>query len=218
MPVSSPPETGPASRPSIPPSSQPMILALPRGARIEDFANGCRSAALDFINRVSVRADKAVLADWLRGAYATHVVAVSAMRTRRIDSSGVMPGALSKLLTHSRLEVLSALELARDPIEGVAFGYSALASGFLYRARDAEGREGWVPVAQPRMRLTDRVLSLVAADHLLRSHDYEMAMFECTRCEMLVFDAERVDGRVCAAHASDVRELVKGASRRAIAG
>ncbi len=216
MPYSTPP---PASgRDSAPPSSQPMILALPRGARIEDFANGCRSAALDFINRVSVRADKAVLADWLRGAYATHVVAVSSMRTRRIDSSGVMPGALSKLLTHARLEVLSAIELARDPIEGVAFGYSALASGFLYRARDAEGREGWVPVAQPRMRLTDRVLSLVAADHLLRSADYETAMFECTRCEMLVFDAERVEGRVCAAHASDVRELVKAASRRAIAG
>jgi hypothetical protein len=204
--------------PSRPGSIPPMLLALPRGATISAFADGCRSAVLDFVNRVSVRPDKAILADWLRGAYRSHVIAVSTMRTRRIDGSGVMPGALARLLTHSRLEVLSALELAKDPVEGVAFGYSALASGFLYRARDCEGVEGWVPVAQPRMRLTDRVLSLVAADHLLRSHDYETAMFECTRCEMLVFDAERYDGRVCAAHASDVRELMKGGARRALAG
>lgn len=210
---STPPPT--SERPASP---HPMILALPRGATLQGFADGCRAAALDFVNRVSVRPDKAVLADWLRGAYRAHVLALSPMRTRRIDSSGVLPGALSKLLTHARLEVLSALELARDPVEGVAFGYTALASGFLYRARDREGHEGWVPVAQPRMRLTDRVLSLVAADHLLRSQDYESAMFECTRCEMLVFDAGRVDGRVCAAHASDVRELMKGAPRRAIAG
>jgi hypothetical protein len=194
-----------------------MLLALPRGARVADLTAGCRSAALDFINRVSVRPDKAVLADWLRGAYRTHVVAVSPMRTRRIDSSGVMPGALEKLLTHARLEVLSALEIARDPMEGVAFGYNALASGFLYRARDSEGTDGWIPVAQPRMRLTDRVLSLVAADHLLHSEDYETTLFECMRCEMWVFDAERVEGRVCAAHGSDVRELVPG-SRRALAG
>jgi hypothetical protein len=213
LPPPSAPESGVRAG-SVP----PMMLALPRGARMARVAAGCRAAALDFINRVSVRPDKAVLADWLRGAYRRHVVPVASMRTRRIDSSGVMPGALAKLLTHARLEVLTALEIARDPVEGVAFGYSALASGHLYRARDAEGNEGWVPVAQPRMRLTDRVLSLVAADHLLHSADYESTLFECMRCEQWVFDAERVEGRVCAAHASDVRELMPGASRRALAG
>lgn len=195
-----------------------MLLALPRGARVANVAAGCRAAALDFINRVSVRPDKAVLADWLRGAYRRYVVPIASLRTRRIDSSGIMPGALAKLLTHTRLEVLTALEIARDPVEGVAFGYGALASGHLYRARDVDGAEGWVPVAQPRMRLTDRVLSLVAADHLLHSEEYETSLFECVRCEMWVFDAERAEGRVCAAHASDVRELAPAASRRALAG
>ena len=195
-----------------------MVLALPRGVRMAVFADGCRAAALDFVNRVSVRADKAVLADWLRGAYRTHVVTLGPTRTRRIDASGVIPGALEKLLSRTRTAMLRELELARDPIEGVAFGYTALAAGFLYRCRDAAGTEGWIPVALPRMRLLDRVLSLVAADQLLRSEDYETALFACNRCGARVFDAERIEGRVCAAHASDVGELMAGASRRALAG
>ena len=194
-----------------------MMLALPRGAHISDFANGCRAAVLDFVNRVAVRHDKAVLADWLNGAYRPLVVAVASMRARRIHPAGIQPTTLAALLTQSRLEVLASLQLAKDPVEGVTFGYSALASGHLYRARDVDGVEGWVPVAQPRMRLTERVLSLVAADYLLRSDEYESTLFECARCEHWVFDEERVEGRVCASHASDVRELVP-VSRRALAG
>jgi hypothetical protein len=194
-----------------------MMLALPRGARISDFANGCRAAVLDFVNRVAVREDKSVLADWLNGTYRPLVVATAPMRPRHVHPGGVPPKALAMLLKRTRVEVTSALQLAKDPVEGVTFGYSALASGHLYRARDVDGAEGWVPVAQPRMRLTERVLSLVAADYLLRSEDYETHMFECVRCEHWVFDAERVDGRVCAAHASDVRELAP-AARRALAG
>ena len=75
------------------------------------------------------------------------------------------------------------------------------------------GAQGWVPVAQPRMRLTDRVLSLVAADYLFRSHDYERALFTCCVCGLTAFDAERAEVGVCPDHAahpaSDIRELVR---------
>ena len=68
-----------------------------------------------------------------------------------------------------------------------------------------------MPVAQPRMRLTDRVLSLVAADYLLRSEDYETALFTCSACGLTAFDAARAQLGVCRAHAthlqSDIREL-----------
>ncbi len=196
----------------------PLMLALPRGVRVASFADGCRTATLDFVNRVSVRPDKAALADWLAGAYRTHVVSLGASTTRRLDAAAVLPGALERVLSRTRQAVLRELERAKDPIEGVAFGYSALAAGFLYRCRDAEGREGWIPVGLPRMRLVDRVLSLVAADQLLRCEDYETALFTCSRCGSLVFDAERAEGRVCERHASDVRELLAVPSRRAIAG
>lgn len=195
-----------------------MVLSLPRGARLASFADGCRAAALDFVNRVSLRADKAALADWLRGAYRTHVVSLGSARPTRVEASGVLPATLERVLSNARGEILRELERARDPIEGVAFGYSALAAGSLYRCRDADGREGWIPVALPRMRLVDRVLSLVAADQLLRSDDYETALFECSRCGALVFDAGRIEGRTCQAHVTDVRELMAGAPRRALAG
>lgn len=196
--------------------SSPIVLALPAGARFTSFADGCRAAVLDFVNRVSLRPDKAVLAEWLRGPYRAHVAAIAPTRTRRIEASHVMPGALEKLLTRARNEVTDALRLSRDPSEGVSFGYSALAAGLVYRARDAAGADGWVPVAQPRMRLVDRVLSLVAADYLLRSDDYENALFECTRCECVAFDPERIEAGICEAHAvrSDIRELAPSSEKR----
>jgi hypothetical protein len=191
-----------------------MVLALPGHSQMAPFADGCRAAALDFVNRVSVRPDKHALAEWLRGPYRVHVVALAPMRTRRVDSSGLMRGALERLIVNARREVTEALLSARDPSDGVAFGYSALAAGHVYRCRDADGIEGWVPVSHPRMRLFDRVMSLVATDYLLRSDDYENALFACVRCENLVFDAGRAEGRVCAAHQSDVSELAPGVNVR----
>ncbi|HEY6460430.1 MAG TPA: hypothetical protein VIY73_09770, partial [Polyangiaceae bacterium] len=120
----------------------------------------------------------------------------------------VLPGVLTNLLAKTRLEVSLGLLRARDPADGVGFGYSALAAGHVYRCQDAEGAPGWVPVAQPRMRLADRVLSLVAADYLLRSEDYETALYTCSACGLTEFDASRAPVGVCRAHArSDVREL-----------
>ena len=196
-----------------------MVLALPARAQMTPFADGCRAAALDFVNRVSVRADKHALAEWLRGPYRAHVIALAPMRTRRIDSSGLMRGALERLIVNARREVTETLLSARDPGDGVAFGYTALAAGHVYRCRDIDGVEGWVPVSHPRMRLVDRVMSLVATDYLLRSDDYENALFACVRCETLVFDAGRAEGRVCPAHQSDVSELGPGVdvAKRAIA-
>src|SRR5271165_3339851 len=146
--------------------STPLVLALPARARVADFADGCRAAALDFVNRVAREVDKEQLAVWLRGPYRAHVVVLARSLTRRMGAATVAPGALERLLTQARREVEAALEGTRDPEEGVSLGFSALSSGLVYRCQDAEGTPGWVPVAHPRMRLADRVLSLVAADYL----------------------------------------------------
>jgi hypothetical protein len=187
------------------PTSPPFVLALPAGARVAAFAEGCRAAALDFVNRVAASGDKTVLADWLRGPYRAHVVVLARSRTRRIGAASVVPDALARLLGRARLEVGLGLMRVRDAADGVGFGYSALAAGHVYRCQDGEGTAGWVPVAQPRMRLSERVLSLVAADYLLRPEAYETSLVTCSVCGRASFDADRVVAGTCGSHDHDDR-------------
>ncbi len=195
----------------------PLVLALPSRSLVATFTDGCRTAALDFVNRVAVSDDKEQLAEWLRGPYRAHVVTLARSRTHRLGAASVVPSALTKLLAQTRLKVSLNLLRTRDPEDGVGFGYSALAAGLVYRAQDVTGAMGWVPVAQPRMRLTDRVLSLVAADYLLRSDDYEQALFTCSACGLTAFDAARAEVGVCRSHAhSDIRELGSSAALEAM--
>jgi hypothetical protein len=188
--------------------SSPLVLALPAGARVGSFADGCRAAALEFLNQVAPRGDKQGLAAWLRGPYRAHVVILARSRNRRLGAATVTPSALEKLLTQARLEVSLGLLRARDAEDGVSFGFSALAAGLVYRCQDSKGAQGWVPVAHPRMRLADRVLSLVAADYLLRPADYETTLYTCSACGLVEFDGARATLGGCCAHAhSDIREL-----------
>jgi hypothetical protein len=196
-----------------------MVLTLPRGIRVVELADGCRAAALDFVNRVSKRADTAMLDDWLQGAYAALVIRMTPSRTLREGATSLFPPALNEQLGKTREAILQEFELARDPVQGAAFGYAALAAGLLNPCRDGEGHQGWVPVALPRMSLVDRVRSLVAADTMLRAEDYEKALFACSRCGVMSFDATRIEGRMCEAHEGDTPSLTQPPpSRRALAG
>jgi hypothetical protein len=190
-------------------SFSPLVMALPAGVRVAKFAEGCRAAALDFVNRVGASRGKEPLVEWLRGPYRAHVVTLARASHRRIAPATLRPSSVQKLLTRTREQVGATMLSLGDPEAGVAFGYDALASGLVYRCQDASGAQGWVPVAHPRMRLLERVLSLVAADHLLRAGDYESLLFQCTACEALAFDGERRPRGVCGAHGShsDIREL-----------
>jgi hypothetical protein len=201
-------------------SPTPLVLALPARARVATFADGCRAAAFDFVNRVAPSRDKASLAEWLRGPYRSHVVMLARSRTRRMGPASVVPGALDRLLGRTRLEVGVGLLRARDAEDGVSFAFSALAGGLVYRCQDAQGAQGWVPVANPRMRLAERVLSLVAADYLLRPEDYA-GLYTCEACGKVEIDAERAQMGVCDAHAhrapaiSEIRELSPAYAREA---
>ena len=189
--------------------STPFVLALRSGARVHSFADGCRAAALDFVNRVALAGDKTVLADWLRGPYRQHAVVLARSQTRRMGAASVVPDALARLLGRARLEVGLGLMRVRDAVDGVGFGYSAISAGHVYRCQDAEGTAGWVPVAQPRMRLSERVLSLVAADYLLRPEAYETSLVTCSVCGRASFDSDRMDAGTCAEHAQDVRPVLE---------
>jgi hypothetical protein len=185
----------------------PLVLALPSRARVDSFADGCRTAALDFVNRVAARdLDKVALAGWLRGPYRAHVFSPARTSHPKLPTRTIVAGVLERLVARARGEAIHAFEQARD--DGPSFGFGALASGLVVRSQDVAGAIGWIPVAYPRMRLADRVASLVAADYLLRPDDYEHALFTCAACDALVFDARARDRGRCRGHArSDIREL-----------
>ena len=187
----------------------PLVLALPARVRVASFAEGCRAAALEFVNRVAARgADKPALAGWLRGPYRAHVFSPARASASRLHRGVVVTAALERLVAVARGEGVQTFEQARD--DGPSFGFAALASGLVYRSQDAAGAHGWIPVAYPRMRLADRVASLVAADYLLRSEDYETALFICAACRAVTFDARARERGTCRAHAtSDIRELAR---------
>jgi hypothetical protein len=201
-------------------TSSPLVMALPAGARVVKFTQGCRDAALDFVNRVGASRGKEQLVEWLRGPYRSHVVTLAHASHRRIAPATLRPSSVQKLLTRTREQVGATMLSLCNPEEGVTFGYEALAAGLVYRCQDKRGAQGWVPVAYPRMRLLDRVLSLVAADHLLRAGDYESLLFQCSACEALAFDAGRRALGICSAHAahSDIRELAPRPSPLRAAG
>lgn len=195
----------------------PLVLALSSRARVGTFADGCRAAALEFVNRVAWRGlDKEALASWLRGPYRAHVFAPARAVVPRIHARPIATGALGRLVALARTEAIRAVEQARD--DGPSFGFGALASGLVYRCQDVTGAQGWIPVSYPRMRLADRIVSLVAADYLLRPEDYESHVFRCTVCDALAFDAIARERGTCRAHAtSDIEELFDGAGARKMA-
>jgi hypothetical protein len=62
----------------------PLVLALPSRSLVGTFTDGCREAALDFVNRIAVSTDKELLAEWLRGPYRAHVVTLARSRLANV--------------------------------------------------------------------------------------------------------------------------------------
>src|SRR5579883_2046715 len=119
-------------------SSSPLVMALPAGARVVTFAEGCRAAALDFVNRVGASRGKEQLVEWLRGPYRSHVVTIARASHRVITRASVRPSSVQKLLTRTREQVGATMLSLSHPEEGVTFGYDALAAGLVYRCQDAK--------------------------------------------------------------------------------
>jgi hypothetical protein len=206
------------NRVSAPPGALAASAGRPREAGADDTERGAEA--------------KRELAEWLRGPYHDHVFAVALVTARPPTSLGlgsplgarsgspasvpaIAAGALQRVLAKARYEALIAFARARDPEDGVSLAFSALSAGLVSRCQDADGTPGWVPVCQPRMRLAERVLSLIAADYLLRADDYEAALFTCSLCGRVCFDAEgKGRGGICEAHEkasvrrSEVREIL----------
>ena len=177
------------------------LARLETGATRESVSVECRAAALELLSGAASGWDKLDLVLWLTGPY--HQATRHLPRGERVlhveDDAGVEPAAVDELVVRVRGQVLASLEKAALEDGTVDFAEDAAARGIVRRTQDASGEEVWVPVDLARMRLRDRMRSLVAADYLNAPEDYR-ELFVCHRCEAVVFDAGAKRLGVCAAH------------------
>lgn len=189
------------------------ILTLPNQTSALSIAHSCRETALAFMED-SLTWGKGQLAMWLMGPYGqitqyTHAVErvtqsgryprVQAPMLREIDARMV-----DRVISSARDEVIARLAQMQDEAEGEpAFVYDMVSLGFVVRCEDARQIEGWVPSSTAR-RLADRVLSLFAADYLVRPHDYDSELAVCRKCGVVEFDPICRARGVCGRHGSGV--------------
>ncbi len=185
------------------------ILTLPERTPSVAIAAACREAALAFVNESS-RWGKAELAMWLMGPYSEVTQFIDPSSTRHPSSERPVPllreidvRMVERVIRSARKEVLETLARLSQAEESATFAFSMLASGFVVRAEDRNGRVGWVPTTAAR-RLADRVLSLFAVDYLTRPTDYDTDMSYCPVCDTLTFDVIARERGTCHRHGSGV--------------
>lgn len=181
------------------------ILTLPSGLNAAQLSRACREAALEFVDQ-SKRWGKPELSMWLSGTYAELTKHAVKVDEEEQGHTGMWPIPLLKdidvrlidrIMTSARTEIFETLQTLAT--EGAAsFVLKALISGSVVRCEDARNEPTWAP--GQATRLADRVLSLFATDYLSQPGEYE-ALFVCTECETVMFDAAAKARNVCPNHA-----------------
>jgi hypothetical protein len=145
----------------------PPSCRLPRGVAILDVADACRRAAIDFMTDTPT--SQRALAAWQDGMYQSLVTIVEPDLRR----APLRTDAVLELPAFTRAYVLGVMRgLAYPPID-VSFTVAAMHDGWIERCCDGFGQTGWVPLDRPNMRLSERVLSLIAVDYLVRPEEWQ---------------------------------------------
>lgn len=187
----------------------PFVGELPAEFSSDSFAGACRRAYMLVLSGATRGWGKAELAAWLEGPYERLACPVDTKSSSwPPPSSGeVKATRVTELLDLTRADVLLVLRELMAPEGLAAFATHAVDTQLVARCLDVEGNETFVPRSRPRMSLVDRALSLVAADALVRPHDYTNALFVCTRCEAPMFDRDARALAMCAMHRSGVNVI-----------
>jgi hypothetical protein len=142
---------------------------LTLGADVRSVAHECRSATLAFLRGSGW--GKRELAGWLVTRYQPLCSMAKTVRRDEAPASEAPPSsrldarhniALPEVIREAKRRTLAAIEAALAAETRV--GVEELDS--VARVRDLLGEQGWVPVDHRRMRLSDRVVSLVTAHRL----------------------------------------------------
>jgi hypothetical protein len=207
---SSPP---PPPRPSSPPRDGIRVVHLPDDVRVLALADESREAVLSVLRGIDAGWTKRELAQWLAGPY-RRLTSFAALREVPDDSSTfrrppktLVADKLEAVLRATKEEVLATLILAAPPDSDVRFSQRAIAAGHVIRTRDASGRAGWAPFDAPGMIFSDRIVSLVSVDYLMRPADYLALLSVCGLCQAVSFDAQVRVGGHCTAHRRSVGKI-----------
>jgi len=166
-------------------------VLLPEGVAVTDVAARCRGAVLMLLESEHAPWGKAELAQWLTSAYRWPTSFAKSREIGIPPSSRRMPipvDRLDDLLAETRNEVHSAFARVAETTD-ISFSYAAIHGGFIERCQDETGTKGWVPVDRQGMRLSERAISLIAVDYLVRPADYLGLISVCKECQRVSFDA-----------------------------
>ncbi len=162
---------------SIDPYSIDCLLSLPQIANASAVAYACRVTAHTFLEEGG-RWTKAHLGAWLMGPYAT-LTRLTSIEGPCVAVPAAPPAVLPELdertvrriIANARLAVAEADTEIRDARNGARFALNMFSKGFVVAFEDRRKQIGWLPTNHAST-LTERVLSLVAADYLTRPEDY----------------------------------------------
>jgi hypothetical protein len=144
-------------------------LTLPLGVEVRSVALDCHSAALAFLRGSGW--GKREIAGWLVSRYQPLCSLVAPVRRDEAPPSDRPPSsrletrhhiALPEVVREAKRRALVAIEDAL----AVETSVSVEELDSVARVRDLFGAQGWVPVDHRRMRLSDRLVSLVTAHRL----------------------------------------------------
>ncbi len=163
------------------------VPMLPLGVRVRSVALDCRSATVTFLRGSGW--GKRELAGWLLGRYRPIAALVPGAERdctgrsedrKRSRARSPIPSDLPTLCPLSLLALIDGAKrgtvaAVRAALEAnpTDFAVEAIQHGNVLRVEDFLGEEGWVPVDRPRMRLTERLISLVTAHRLTDPEDFE---------------------------------------------
>ena len=185
-------------RPILPIAMSPLAIA-----------DGCRDAALAFCRGVCTGWTKRELAAWLKGPYAAVAGLVDVSIAPPIDAPppSTIPPAMGLLADdHIRSLLEPAWRSAMSCMDSLCIGDAdryvdeAFRRGSLVEALTVRGELMLVPMHRGRLRLAQRVQSLLLADYLHRADDYVPDAGYCEACGVFLLGAAARQTLRCAAH------------------
>ncbi len=147
-----------------------------------------RSAVLEFFSENATMWGKRELASWLLRSYACATAPFphpDVADAEPPSEDGVDAQRMCNVIRVARQKGIAAIATTWRGQH--AFADAALEMGHVVEARVENGAAVFLPVDLPRMKLADRVLSLVAADYLSNPQDYQEGPAFCTTCGCLFF-------------------------------
>ncbi|MEO7111515.1 MAG: hypothetical protein ABI183_13835 [Polyangiaceae bacterium] len=192
----------------------PPRARLEQGLTVEHIADACRSAAVAFVDGVGAGWEKEELARWLLGPY--HQLSMLRLSHESMRSpvvSGVFPRSnpggivvnddVVRVMWTAREEVLNVIDaFAQGTPNAESFVWKLQAHEVFARIEDCNGDRGFVPNEAVSQHLSERVLSLVAADYVVRPFDYEDHVAVCQNCGVMTFGPNARADRDCGLHRS----------------